>query len=122
MGDHFERSICGFLAGGVPSQSVDHQENAALLVHVAAILVLAAHPAGIGGRAGLPVGHGFASKFSMITSATLICARPGNASSTPRASRFPFSQVPFMLLSTIKNRPWDGSRRNRRCSRETSSL
>src|ERR1700686_560188 len=66
--------------------------------------------------------HGLASKLSVITSATLIFARLGKVSSTPRARRFPFSHVPFMLLSTIRKRPCDGSRRTRRCSRETSSL
>src|ERR1700680_4981363 len=66
--------------------------------------------------------HGLPSNCRVITSATPICALVGRASSTPRASRFPFNQVPFMLLSTIRKRPWAASRRTRKCSRDTSSL
>src|ERR1700739_1724258 len=66
--------------------------------------------------------HGLASNCRVITSATPIRAFEGRVSSTPRASRFPFNQVPFMLWSTIRKRPWAASRRNRKCSRETSSL
>ena len=48
--------------------------------------------------------YGRSSNCSVITSATLICAFGGRVSSTPRASRLPLSQVPFMLLSTITKR------------------
>ena len=38
-----------------------------------------------------------------------------------RGSRFPFTEVPFRLLSRILKAPLAGSRRRRTCSRETSS-
>src|SRR5208283_5319246 len=66
--------------------------------------------------------HFLASKASFSTSAMRISARSGRGSSTPGASRRPFSQVPLRLLSRIAKAPLAGSRRSRRCSRETSSL
>src|SRR5579885_3536223 len=63
-----------------------------------------------------------AANESWTASATRISARSGRVRSTPRSRRLPLSHVPLRLWSTIKKRPLNGSRRSRRCSRETSSL
>src|SRR5579871_3523595 len=147
VADYFDGGFGGFFTGGVTAESVDDEEDSERVVNEAAVLVFAADQAGVGARGGSPFvscGHGsdgdwmfavalpcgrgsvtrqgLASKWSVSTSAMPMVAGLGSFSSWPRVRRFPLSQVPFMLLSTMRNPPRAGSRRTRRCSRETSSL
>ena len=58
-----------------------------------------------------PVGSGVSTPFSFFVPST---------SSYPFGTRRPFTVVPSVLRSTMKNAPLCASRRMRACSRETS--
>ena len=131
----FHGDLRGLLAGGVTADAVDHQEDAAVGVDVPGVFVVPAHPAHVAGAGEFEAGLNHWRRCGnpgRRTPASPMRAWGGTGASTSR-SRFspstnsmlegafsPLIVVPRRLRSLRKNCPVFGSRRRRKCSRETS--
>ena len=129
------RNLRRLLARGLPADAIHHQEDAALRVHVERVLVVAPHAAGVARPRAPDLGLNHSMCFGTpgkTTPARPMRARAGTGVSRLR-SRFsppsismlhgafsPSIVVPSWLRSFRKNCPLAGSRRRRKCSRETS--
>ncbi len=129
------RDLGRLLARGLPADAIHHQEDAAVRIEVQGVLVVLAYPARIAGARAPELG--FKAFEVLRNSRNSTPARPmrawsGTGASTLR-SRFsasansmldgafsPLMVVPSRLRSFRKNLPLSGSRRRRKCSRETS--